>query len=259
MNSCYSDWLVFCYVWKVSYCLNHSYCYCWNCYVFCYNFVIPDSNNCYCGLFVRRVKPRLNFFCQFRKQNKKRPTYFYLNHSLLLNRNLVLSFESPPSFPPSSNGGDFAFAKSIIIGFIWWLEPLKKPEEEKWPSLPSSSPASSLLATSIPPAQKVPEIPISWSAQKKKFPEDYANERAKYVQFFIGNRILPILELVEIKKETFEELLKAEGIQLGIFAEGASPPGMSCYRPKTLQRNWPGIIFHLDIIDSNRSIKAMEK
>ena len=33
--------------------------------------------------------------------------------------------------------------------------------------------------------------------KEKKSPEDYANERAKYPQFFIGNRILPIPELVE--------------------------------------------------------------
>ena len=38
---------------------------------------------------------------------------------------------SPPSLPPSSYRGDFAFAKSIIIRFIRWLKPLKKPEEEK--------------------------------------------------------------------------------------------------------------------------------
>ena len=74
--------------------------------------------------------------------------------------------------------------------------------------------------------------------QKKMSPEDYANERAKYAQFFIGNRILPIPELVEavqpkiisfivtdlktrrlagIKKETLEEQLKAAGIPARYF------------------------------------------
>ena len=56
----------------------------------------------------------------------------------------------------------------------------------------------SLPASSIPPAEKVQEIPVSWSAKTKKMsPEDYANNRAKYTQYFKGNRILPIPELVE--------------------------------------------------------------
>ena len=83
------------------------------------------------------------------------------------------------------------------------------------------------------------ETPVSWSAQtKKKSPEDYAKDRAKYAQYFKGNKILPIPELVEavqpktlsfivtdlktrrladIKKYTFEELLKAAGIPARFF------------------------------------------
>ena len=133
--------------------------------------------------------------------------------------------ETPPSQPDLFDG----------------LSPLSKPNEEKWPSLPSSlpssSPVSSLPASSIPPAQKMPETPISWSVQKKS-PEDYSKQRAKYAKFFVGNRILPIPELVEmvqpkiisfiitdlktrrlagIKKETFEELLKTAGIPARYF------------------------------------------
>ena len=73
---------------------------------------------------------------------------------------------------------------------------------------------------------------------EKKSPEDYANDRAKYIQFFKGNRILPRLDLVEvvqpkiisfivtdlktrrlagIKKDTFEEQLKAAGIPVRYF------------------------------------------
>ena len=163
-----SLWLTcFCYAWKVNYCLKHYYCYCWNCYVFCHNFVTPPSNNCYCCLFVRRVKPRLNFFAYSKKQKKqKTASIFLFLFAAFYIAYLVLSLESLSSLtlPSSCLGGDFAFAKSIIIRFIWWLGHSK----ERWPSLPSSSPASSLPASSIPPAQKVPEMPVSWSAQKKK-------------------------------------------------------------------------------------------
>ena len=113
----------------------------------------------------------------------------------------------------------------------------KKPE---WPSLPSTSSQASLPASSIPPTQKVPETLISWSVQnmKKKSPEDYAKDRIKYAQYFQGNKILSISELVEavqpkmisfivtdmktrrltgFKKDTFEELSKAAGIPAGYF------------------------------------------
>ena len=83
-------------------------------------------------------------------------------------------------------------------------------------------------------------MPVSWSAQTdKKSPQDYKNDRAeKYAQYFQRNRILPIPELVEavqpkslslivtdirtrrlagLKKESFEELLKAAGIPARYF------------------------------------------
>ena len=79
-------------------------------------------------------------------------------------------------------------------------------------------------------------MPVSRSGHKEK--KDDINERAKYAQFFIGNRILPLPELRDsvqpkiisfiitvlktrrlagIKKETFEELLKVAGIPTRYF------------------------------------------
>ena len=183
-NSSHLDLFFFCYV---SYGLNYNF-HCWICYVSCYNFVTAPSNNCYCCLFVRRVKPRLNFIANLKNKQTTAKFLFESFATFTPYISLYHSNPSPPSLLPSSYGGDSAFTKSII-GFIWWLERLKKLNEEKWPSLPSSSPVSSLPASST---QKMPETPISWSAQKKS-PEDYANQRAKYTKFFIGNRILPIL------------------------------------------------------------------
>ena len=100
------------------------------------------------------------------------------------------------------------------------------PQKPEWPSLPGAS-SESLT-------QKVPSIPVFWSTQaNKKTPQDYKKDRAeKYVQYFKSNRILPIPELVEtvqpktlslivsdiktrrlagLKKEKFEEILKAAG------------------------------------------------
>ena len=119
---------------------------------------------------------------------------------------------------------------------------LNPPSSEKleWLSLPGTSSESSTLASTIPLAQKVPSMLVSWSAQtNKKSPQDYKKDRAgKYAPYFQGNRILPILELVEVvqpktlslivtdirtrrvaglKKETFEELLKAAGIPVRYF------------------------------------------
>ena len=103
------------------------------------------------------------------------------------------------------------------------LSPPSKPEN-KWPTLS--------LASIIPPAQKVPSLPASWTEKisQKTCPKDYKKIREKY---FEGNRILPIPELVNevkpktisfvitdlktrrlagIRKETFKDLLKAAGI-----------------------------------------------
>ena len=112
------------------------------------------------------------------------------------------------------------------------------PEKPEWLSLPGAS--SETTDSTIPPAQKVSSMPVSWSTQtKKQTPKDYKKDRAeKYAQYFKGNRILPIPELVEavqpktlsliisviktkrlagVKKEKFEEILKAAGIPARYF------------------------------------------
>ena len=114
------------------------------------------------------------------------------------------------------------------------------PERPEWPSLPGTSPEILTTASTIPPAQKAPSIPVSWSTQaNKKTAQDYKKDRVeKYAQYFKGNRILPIPELVEavqpktlslivsdiktrrlagLKKEKFEEILKAAGIPARYF------------------------------------------
>ena len=111
------------------------------------------------------------------------------------------------------------------------IEPCPKPEDL------SLSPS----ASTIPPTQKPPATPVSWSSQvqkkkkkKKKTPSDHDNDRVqKYAKYFRDNEILTIPELVEavephtlsfvltdlrtrrlagLKKETFEEVLKTAGI-----------------------------------------------
>ena len=105
--------------------------------------------------------------------------------------------------------------------------PSSKPEN-KWPTL---SPASS----TIPPAQKVPSLPASWTEKISHNAHniDFKKIREKYEKYFEGHRIFPIPELVDqvkpktisfvitdlktrrlagIRKKTFEELLKAAGI-----------------------------------------------
>ena len=109
------------------------------------------------------------------------------------------------------------------IGFNWLSLPV--------PSYSNESP--------IPPGQKpispsnVP-MSVSWKVQQKS-PEDYEKDRmGKYAEYFKGNEILPIPEIVKkieprilslvvsdlktsrltgLKKETFEELLRTAGIQ----------------------------------------------
>ena len=114
------------------------------------------------------------------------------------------------------------------------------PERPEWPSLPGTPAENLTPASTIPPAQKVPSIPVSWLTQKnKKLPQDYKKDRVeKYAQYFKGNRILPIPKLVEavqpktlslivsdiktrrlagLKKDKFEEILKAAGIPARYF------------------------------------------
>ena len=84
-------------------------------------------------------------------------------------------------------------------------------------------------------------MPVSWSTQANKETQDYKKDRAeKYAQYFKGNQILPIPELVEAvqpktlslivtdiktrklaglkkEKDKFEELLKVAGIPARYF------------------------------------------
>ena len=69
-------------------------------------------------------------------------------------------------------------------------------ELEPHSKLEDASQSSS--ASSIQPGQKAPSLPVSWATQtNKKSPEDYARDKAKYAQYFQGNRILPIPELIK--------------------------------------------------------------
>ena len=104
-----------------------------------------------------------------------------------------------------------------------------------WPSLPSES------GSPIPPGQKTrPEnpSPSPWKIQQKN-PEEYEKDRVgKYAEFFKGNEILPIPELLEkleprivslvvtdlktrrlvgLKKEGFEDLLRKAGVPCQYF------------------------------------------
>ena len=106
-----------------------------------------------------------------------------------------------------------------------------------WPSLPSES------GSPIPPGQKnKPESlsPLPWKIQQKN-PEDYKKDRVgKYADYFKGNEILPIPEilqkieprivslvvtdlksrrLVGLKKEGFEDLLRKAGVPCQYFCE----------------------------------------
>ena len=114
-------------------------------------------------------------------------------------------------------------------------------QTEIFPSLSSSTkseekrPSLSTPASSIQPTQKAPSMPASWTVQiiKKKSPQDHVKNREKYAQYFQGNKTLPIPELVQevqpkivsfvvadlktkrlagLRKDTFEELLKAAAI-----------------------------------------------
>ena len=108
-----------------------------------------------------------------------------------------------------------------------------------WPSLPipAESPKSPTDESQIPPAQKSPKA-TPWKSQPRGT-ADYEKDRVeKYAQYFKGNEILPIPELVQqleprilslvisdiktkklvgVKKETFEELLRKAGIPCQYF------------------------------------------
>ena len=102
-----------------------------------------------------------------------------------------------------------------------------------WPSLPSES------GSPIPPGQKSQhENPSPWKIQQKR-PDEYEKDRVgKYANYFKGNEILPIPELVEkleprivslvvtdlktrrlvgLKKEGFEDLPRKAGVPCQYF------------------------------------------
>ena len=110
------------------------------------------------------------------------------------------------------------------------------PIGSNWPSLPSPPESSS----PIPPGQKVgspsvtPTTPASpWKIHQRD-PEDCQKDRVgKYAEFFVGNEILPIPEIVKkveprivslvvtdlktrrlvgLKRESFEDLLRTSGV-----------------------------------------------
>ena len=104
-----------------------------------------------------------------------------------------------------------------------------------WPSLPILDETDS----PIQPGQKEkPPSPVSWKIQTKS-PEDHEKDRmGKYAQYFKGNEILPIPEIIEkleprilslvvsdlktrrlvgLKKEAFEDLLRKAGVPCQYF------------------------------------------
>ena len=106
-----------------------------------------------------------------------------------------------------------------------------------WPSLPSES------GSLIPPGQKSQhENPSPWKIKQKR-PDEYEKDRVgKYANYFKGNEILPIPELVEkleprivslvvtdlktrrlvgIKKEGFEDLLRKAGVPCQYFCRSS--------------------------------------
>ena len=112
-----------------------------------------------------------------------------------------------------------------------------------WPSLPvpansqNSQEKQEDQESQIQPGQKTPKT-IPWKSQQRG-PDDYERDRVgKYAQYFKGNEILPIPEIVEqleprilslvvsdiktkrlvgLKKEIFEDLLRKAGIPCQYF------------------------------------------
>ena len=163
------------------------------------------------------------------------PKTFLLLHFFIRYTNLLISTKPlafiPPSFPKATMGEPNT-QKDIF----------SSPEKPERPSLLGTSSESSTPASTIPPARKMLSTPVSWLTQvNKKTLQDYKKDRAeKYAQYFQGNQILPIPELVEavqpktlsliiidiktrrlagLKKEKFEELLKAAGIPARYFCK----------------------------------------
>ena len=104
-----------------------------------------------------------------------------------------------------------------------------------WPSLPIPDETDSQIQ---PEQKEKPPSPVPWKVQTKN-PEDHEKDRmGKYAQYFKGNEILPIPEiiekpeprilslvvsnlktrrLVELKKEAFEDLLRKAGVPCQYF------------------------------------------
>ena len=115
------------------------------------------------------------------------------------------------------------------------------PIGANWPSLPTSQESS----CPIPPGQKSmsppepsPSTPAGTWKVKQKDPADYNRDRmGKYAEFFVGNEILPIPEIIDkivprivslvtdlktrrlvgLKKENFEVVLRASGVLCQYF------------------------------------------
>ena len=149
------------------------------------------------------------------------------------------SSSSPSSQQPSSPSRQNAQATDKPE-----YEALPKQSEEtqvtsligsNWPSLPSES------GNPVPPGQKTkPEnpSPSPWKIQQKN-PEEYEKDRVgKFAEYFKGNEILPIPELLQeleprivslvvtdsksrrlvgLKKEGFEDLLRKAGVPCQYF------------------------------------------
>ena len=119
--------------------------------------------------------------------------------------------------------------------------PINSSIGSNWPSLPSPPESSSPIL----PGQNVgcpsvtPTTPASpWKIQQRD-PEDYEKDRVgKYAEFFVGNEILPIPEIVQkieprivslvvtdlktrrlvgLKRESFEDILHTSGVPCQYF------------------------------------------
>ena len=89
---------------------------------------------------------------------------------------------------------------------LFGINDLESPSQNpEWPALSKSTPAEKTLPTAntIQLGKRTTEqtaTPSPWS-QKRKIEEDYVKDRMeKYAQYFEKDRILPILELVEVEE-----------------------------------------------------------
>ena len=112
-----------------------------------------------------------------KKKNKKTNDSLHISSQRFICHTYI--FSAKYSYFTSSCLKQFIANRPIFFQLLCG-EASKKLEEKwlPWPSSQSSTPASSIL-----PAQKVPSMPVSWSAQTpKKSPEDYRKDRVdKYI------------------------------------------------------------------------------